>query len=228
MSKKLIIACLAVFALAAFAFPALASAANSPEVTHPTGTRLATGKLIDAHNVGNITLVSPSNGEVLTTCTSSTFTGELTKNDGSNVEGNIEASTFTGTGASGACTGIFGNFTVDTNIGTNGTPWCMRSTSTMNEDEFQIRGGKCSVEAHAITFVLTGPGFNCRYSRTNALVGTGTTDTTGDAIVSFAAGTGTEFTTEATSGILCPSAGRLVGSWTLQTNTVSTEPLYIS
>ena len=51
MSKKLTTACLALSALAAFALPAVASA--SPEITHPTGTRLATGTKITGTNVGN-------------------------------------------------------------------------------------------------------------------------------------------------------------------------------
>src|SRR3954452_9076608 len=41
MSKKLITALLALVAFAAFALPAVASAANKPVITHPTGTAMA-------------------------------------------------------------------------------------------------------------------------------------------------------------------------------------------
>ena len=239
MSKKLITAALALVALAALALPAVSSATNDPDLTHPTGTLMGVhlnasktcaqepAGCIDAHSLGVINLTD-SSGNLLTQCTNSTFTGRLTKNDGSNVEGDIESSTFTGSGEGGKCTAIFGQFTVDTNIGANGTPWCLRSTSSMNTHEVQVRGGKCSEEAHAITFVLTGPGFNCRYTRASAIIGSYTTHSTGDAIITIPAGAASEFTKEPESGILCPNAGRLEASWTLETDTVNTEPLYIS
>jgi hypothetical protein len=50
MSKKLITSCTALLALAVFILPAAASA--SPEITHPTGTRLGTGANITGTNVG--------------------------------------------------------------------------------------------------------------------------------------------------------------------------------
>jgi hypothetical protein len=226
MSKKLITACLALVAFAAFVIPASASAANDPDLTCSKGGALcAAGQSIDAHNVGAIVLKS-SSGSVLTECSTSTFAGAVTKNDGSNVEGNIESATFSGTGTGGTCTGVFGNFTVDTEVGANGTPWCLRSTSTMAADEVQIRGDACSQFATGITFVLTGS-VNCKYERKEPLIGSGTTESSGDAIVSFSAGTATEFAKEE-GGVLCPSAGRLEGSWTLQKNSASTEPLFIS
>jgi hypothetical protein len=238
MSKKLILAGMALFAFAAFILPATASAANDPEITHPTGTLLnPTGKTctgvnnaicIDAHNINPIRL-KDSSGNTLTECSTSTFTGELTKNDGSNVEGNINSSSFSGTGASGECTSTFGGISVDTNIG-SGTPWCIRSTAAMATDEGQVRGGKCSEALRSITFVLTSTTVGtCKYSRATALIGTYTTDTpaTQDAVIHFTAAANTEFTKEE-GGIFCPAAGRLEGSWTLKTDVVATEPLYFS
>lgn len=233
MSKKLITACLGVLALAAFALPAAASAANSPVLTHPTGTVLGKGASIDGHNTTLIVLKSGST--VLTECSSATLTGTLTKNESNTVEGNIETATFSGTGpereGDKECTSPgLGNFSVDTNLG-NGTPWCIRSTSTMAEDEFQVRGGKCTEAARSITFVLTSTTVGtCKYNRTEALKGIYTTDTPGiqDAILHFTSGTSTEFKKEE-GGILCPSTGNLEGSFTLETNNPpNTEPLYFS
>jgi len=42
MSKKLILACMALVALAAFTLPAMASAVTDVRVTHPTGTLMGT------------------------------------------------------------------------------------------------------------------------------------------------------------------------------------------
>jgi hypothetical protein len=231
MSKKLITACMALVALAAFALPAVASATNDPDLTHPTGTLLATSTAIRATSTSIIKL-KDSSGNTLTECSTGDFNGTLTKNDGSNVEGSIESSTFSGTGASGECTSTFGGITVDTNIG-NGTPWCVRSTSTMVTDEVQIRGNSCANAARSITFVLTSTTVGtCKYNRVEPIKGTYTTHSTGDAIITVTAAGATgssdaEFLKEE-GGIFCPGAGRLEGSWTLETNAAGTSPLYIS
>jgi len=250
MGKKLITACLGVLALAAFALPAIASASNTPEVTHPTGTRLATGTKILATSVGEPATLrtDPANQEnnssEITSCSKVTMTGELTKNDGKNVEGNITTATFEGTGAAykgmNECTGL-GGMTPTTNGGgvdgetvTNGTPWCLRSTEAMVTDEFQIRGGLCSEASRAINFVLhttLGPE-TCTYTRANPIIGTYTTDDTGDAILSVYSKPKTYSDTTFTKsggGVLCPSTGTLNMSLTLETDTTaSADPLYIS
>src|SRR4051794_24044133 len=106
MSKKLITACLGLFAFAAFVLPAVASA--SPQITHPTGTRLdPTGKTctttsnaicIVGTNVGNTVLKTDPTGEtkpsVLSECSTAKMTGWLTKNTGTEIEGTIHTATF--------------------------------------------------------------------------------------------------------------------------------------
>src|ERR1044072_2672059 len=82
MHKKIITACLALVALAAFALPATASAATDPQITHPTGTLLnPTGKectgnpgiCIVATQVCALTkLKSTDNKNTLLECTSAT------------------------------------------------------------------------------------------------------------------------------------------------------------
>jgi len=52
MTKKLILACMAIAAFAAFVLPATASATNDPQLTDSFGT-VAVGSLIAGTNVGN-------------------------------------------------------------------------------------------------------------------------------------------------------------------------------
>jgi hypothetical protein len=241
MSKKLITACMALFALAAFILPAGASA--SPVVTEPTGTKLdPTGKTcttglpgicITATNVGETLLKSGST--VLARCTTATMTAGMSKNSGTHVEATIHTTTFAGTGAEVGgekeCTGSFGNITVDTNLG-NGTPWCLTGGGELAADAFTVRGGGCAEAVRGITFVLTSTTAGaCKYERTKEkgpLTGTFTTDTTGDAILSLASGANTEFAKEE-GGFLCPASGSLEMSFTLETDTkVSNDPIWIS
>jgi hypothetical protein len=240
MDKKLITACLAQFALAAFLLPAIASATTNPTLTEPTGTILdPTGKTcttglpgicITATNIGAMKL--KTGGATLWECTTASMTGALSKNTDTESEGTIHTAIFSGTGTSGKCTTNFGgDATIDTNLG-NGTPWCLRSTSTMAADEFQVRGNACSGEVRSITFVLTTAlTGNCKYNRTAAMKGTYKTDTSpdnSDAILSLAEGANTEFAKEE-GGAFCPASGSLEMSFTLETDTtVSSDPVYFS
>jgi len=261
MSKKLITACMALVALAAFALPAVASA--SPQITHPTGTRLdpkaagaeCTGVketiCIKATNVGETLLKDGEGKNTLTKCTTATMTGYLRRNSGTEIEADIHTATFSGTGAEfngmHECTGSIGNLTVTTNgedpaltkidEGTvpSGTPYCLTATNKMAADEFQIRGGTCSESTRKITFIFDvtnpfgGSNFECKYERgaTEPIKGTYTTDTTGDAILSVTPAN-SKFTLETGGNILCPGSGTLEMSFTLETDTVTPEPVYIS
>src|SRR4051812_13995002 len=164
MSKKLITACLALVALAAFVLPAVASA--SPVITHPTADRLdptiggctsVAGTIcLTGTGVSSTKILSdPAEGTTATTlfeCSKSTVTGYLTKNNGTEIEATIHTATFEGTGnvITGGpmheCSGFgaFGNMTPTTNGGgvdgesiTSGTPWCFKSGAS---DTFAIRG----------------------------------------------------------------------------------------
>lgn len=234
MSKKLSSSCMALFALAVFILPAAASA--SPVLTHPTGTKLATGRLLKGTSIGNFLFKSGST--VLFECTKATYTGELTKNNGEEIEANITTATITGTGAEAVagmpeCTAsTIGNFTMTTNGGgvdentvANGTPWCLKSTVS---GSFSMRGGKCSEAARAITFALDGTAIGaCHYSRSASITGTYTSDSSGDAIFSLTSA-GTEFTKETGDPVLCPSGFSLEAKFTMETDTSTAEPVYIS
>jgi hypothetical protein len=228
MSKKLITACLALVAFAAFALPVTASAANKPHLTHGA-TAIAPGTKILATNVGNV-LFENSEGGILSECSVGRFTGTVHTNTGTEVKGEITTSTFSGTGALRGehkeCTGTFGDLSVDTNIG-NGTPWCMESGPEDAEHTLRIRGGGCTSAQRSITFVQTVTNFfgnfNCRYNRTAAIPGKYTTGT--DATVSM---THVEFKLEAESGFACPSTGFVTMTMTLETDSATAEPISIT
>lgn len=225
MTRKLTAACLALVACIAFAgAPASAFATNDPEVTHPTGTLLGVGTKFSGTNVGNIVFTN-SSGNIIHECSTATLTGALTKNDGNNVEAVISSLAFTGTGVGGACTSSSGNLTFTFNPATNGLPWCLRSTSTMATDEFQIRGNECSKLARPIRFVIDiSAGGTCTYQRTAAIQGTYKTHPE-DAVLSIS-----KVELPLLEGsILCPSSTFLDMSLTLETDTTeSADPLYIS
>jgi hypothetical protein len=209
---------MALAAFAAFAvMPAVASATNSPELLE-SGTRVATGTRILGTSEGTIYLRSGPDvtSSILTSCETSHMTGTLTKNDGSNIEGTIENAAFEGYDAEhreGECESAFGKLTVTNGVG-NGLPWCLRSTSTMATDEFQLRGNSCANAARGITFVLDSTTIGeCKYERTT-LTGPvkGTFITGGTATASIA---GQEFKKEAGS-FLCPEKGYLFMSFIIE------------
>jgi hypothetical protein len=240
MHKKLITASLALVALAAFALPAAAQATNTPVITHPTGTILAGTPTIKGTNIGD-TLMTNTTGNVEVRCTAATMTGTLTKNETGNVQGNISSAVFTGTGTGGACKGFSGflNVTVDPlNMGTGaGQGWCLKSTSAMATDEFQVLGGKCSEAAKKIEFRYTIGAGTCTYrsTTTTAIKGELTTDTTGDAILTTPRSTsnattdaGFEKIDDTTFGNVCSASGALDMQFTLETDAATAEPVYIS
>src|SRR4051794_30503278 len=110
MAKKILAICAALMAFAAM--PAIASATNSPELVE-NGTRVEVGKFIQATNSGN-TLMTDASGNTILSCEVATMTGSVTKNDGSNIEGNITAATFKNTGSEN-CSGSIGSTKVTPN-----------------------------------------------------------------------------------------------------------------
>lgn len=209
MAKKILVFVAAIMALAVV--PAAASATNSPELVE-AGKAVATGTNILATNSGN-TLMTDSSGNVLLSCEVATMTGTVTKNDGSNIEGNITSASFKNKEAS-TCSGSLGATTVTPNPATNGLPWCIRSTSTMATDEFQLRGNECAKTSRAIRFVLDLPfSVVCTYQRSGAVVGSFTTGE-GSTVLSISK---QEFPL-LEGGFACPSAGFLDMSFKLETD----------
>lgn len=231
MRNKLIAACMALAAFAAFAvMPAGASATNSPQLMEGA-TPVATGTKILGTSEGTLYMRSGSEptSSVLTSCETARMTGTLNKNDGANIEGTIETAAFEGYDAEhheGECEGTFGRITVTTNVG-NGIPWCLRSTSTMATDEFQLRGNSCANAARGITFVLDSTTVGeCKYERTTLTGPVKGTFTTGGTAAT-ASISGQEFKKEAGS-FLCPEKGYLFMSFTIEKDVSPFPSLTIS
>ena len=225
MSKKLILACMAVAAFAAFVLPATASAgAALCETEAGVCKTIPTGVAIEATSEGPTKFVS--GGTTLVECSTATMTGTLLKN-GPVIEGNISVATFTGTEAGGKCKSSFGGATaVDTNIG-NGVPYCLKSVE--GKDEWTLRGNSCTLASRSITFVLTTTNIGtCKYNRTTPITGHFNTHEVAAAQATLTAtpGTTTEFTKEEGS-FLCPSTGSLDMKFILETENAAATPLYI-
>jgi hypothetical protein len=220
MSKKFTTACVTLAALATLALPAAASA--SPKLTHPTGTSLATSTLFKGTNVGVIKMTS-AGGAALWQCEVASMTGQITKNTGTEIEADISSVSITGTASESRCTSTFGSLKFTTAV-ENGVPWCLRASNRMEPDEFQISGGDCATN-RKIRFILdSSTAGECKYSRTAAIPGTFLTHPN-DAQATI---TKVSFAGEAGNSFLCPSEGLLDMSFTLETDTATSEPLYVS
>jgi hypothetical protein len=226
MSKKLIGAFMALAAFAAFAvMPAVSSA--SPELTHPTGTTLATGSKITATLLGGSAILKDTSGNTLITCTTATLTGELTRNNGTEIQGQITSATYGGTGAkvsaepANECTGTFGNTSV-TPLASKATPWCLKSQAS---DKWNLTGGACPAGGGRIKFILNSTTVGeCEYQSTAAGVSGGFTTHPEDAKLTVTE-SGFELIR---GGFFCPPSGHLEQGFTLETDSATTEPLYIS
>ena len=236
MHKKLLTVCFAALALGAIALPAIAQATNSPVVTHPTGTVLASGTKIEATNIGETLMRNTETGAIQLACTTATMTGTLTKNETGNVQGEISSASFTGTGSEGRCTGFVSVKVVPLNF-----PWCLKSNNTMLTDEFTVTGAGCGSAAKTLEFqLLPSTGGTCTYRATKASIkGTYTTHAAGDAkmrIPRSGLSTNEEKSTEtgftkvhdSTFFSVCPSSSYLEMEFTLETDGVVNSGLFIS
>jgi hypothetical protein len=224
MSKKLLAACMVIAAFAVA--PSFASA--NPVVTHPTGTILKPGTLLEATNIGETVMTLSSGGELK--CTVATLTGPLHVNETTKgAEAEITFATFAGTGTVAdvdkECTGPF-----NASVTPTGLPWCLEATE--NNDKFKLRGGKCTEAAKALSFTLVGTilGFpvNCKYQRTavtGPVTGTFTTHTTGDLIGTVE---GEPVFSRIESPESCPASGKLHMKYTVETDNGLFEPVYMS
>lgn len=219
MHKKLMAACMALAAFAAFAVaPSIASA--RPFLTQPTGTAVPTNTAITGTNVGN-TVMTTSLGNV--TCEKAVLSGTLKKNNTTEgTEGEITSATFENK-ESPECSSWTGGVTVTANPTTNGLPWCVKATATT--DTITIGGGSCGT-SRPIRFVLHFTNAligTCTYQRTEAANGTLVTDGAGagENTASITKQAWTKF--EGGGG--CPSSGELDMTFSLEN---SSGALFIS
>jgi hypothetical protein len=212
MSKKLITACMAIAAFAAFALPATASATNDPQLTE--GGTLVTGEPNIVGTASN-TLFLDTSGNTLVTCSTAVMTGKLTKNSGSTVEGSITSAKFSGSGpvhshnGLNECTGTFGNAYI-----TVGVPLVIKSTPTMATDEFQVTGtGAGGTVIFTIGSTTAGA---CEYQTNSSVKGDASTGGSEAKLTvrATAAGSGAKLIK---GGFLCPSSGMLSMTFGLET-----------
>ncbi len=206
MNRKILGICTALAAFAAFAVvPTVASA--SPELTHPTLSRVAVNTKITAIAETHSVLGDTSANE-LVTCDATEdhtwLTGTVVKNNGTQIEGTIESAKFQADTELTKChSGLLGPTKVDipglTNEG--GTQhYCLKNSAG---DNWELKPANCGAAGGAFTFILTGS-LTCYYSRTAAITGTFTTTHPGTLTVNT-----TAFTREAPSSVFCPASGQL-------------------
>jgi hypothetical protein len=202
-------------AFMAFAvLPATAMAENNPQLTE-SGTALATGVGIVGTNSGS-TLFTDTSGNTLVDCTKVTLSGTLVRNTVGGVEGEIKTFDISSTGSVNAhnglpeCTGSFGNayYTVST------LPLCLRSTSGMATNEFQVSSGKCA-GGGKVKFIIgsttIGP---CEYETGGPVKGDYKTNTSEMIVRNTTWGSGAS---KISGGFLCPSSTMLAMTFKLET-----------
>jgi hypothetical protein len=243
MKNKIISLCMVLAASAALG--ALAAPASAMQLTHPTGTKLATGGTLLFTNIGNISFKTGS-GIILTQCTSLQLTGTLQHNGPEDVTAEVSTATFTGTGLETRCTlpeGRTMKVTAAFEEGGKqvGLPYCL--TTTAGSDSWVMRGGACGVprsiklkfdfytppdpETGIVTLLGT-----CAYEKAN-LSGSFTTDTGGGQDAQLTTSEEGAFKRYELSNFLvvqyCPEETKMITSVTMETDTTtSADPLYFS
>jgi hypothetical protein len=214
--NKLIKACIALAAFAAFAvLPASASAVNSATLVEqantsvlPVGTNiLATNEKTTTKEHG-VLVMTNSEGQPEVECTGGELTGTVTSNTHTLAQGEITKAAFGGKPGgttTGHCKGIIG----DTLVTVTSLPWCMSISAEAATDTFQLRGGKCSEASKPITFTLHITSIfgtiSCHYARSSAITGTYHTHPN----QAYGKVTKVEFLRESTSDFGCPASGFL-------------------
>ncbi len=211
MHKKCVALCIGAVAVASFALaPALASAVV---LTDQTGV-VPNGTILRGTNTGILIWTGGANIE----CSTSTWEGSVVENSGTSFKWNITGASFSGTGTAGDCTSALGA----TKVTAPSLPWCLSSSKT--SDVFEIRGGKCSEGAKALTFAMDLTGTTtCTYS-TSSITGTFTTG-----------GEKSEFKTEkqpfageAGNSFLCPASLQWEWLYVWETNVSPFHLIFVS
>jgi hypothetical protein len=196
MNKKLMLACMAIAAFAAFVIAPVASGAVLTE----NGTALATGTSITAKNTGNTLFTGPFN----VSCTNAHLQGTVTTNSGGVIKGEIPvgSATFTGTGTGTDCTSALGAAAVTVN-----SKLCLevaKGTDTVVTNGCTAKNEKGEVTNEPVEFTLTVTGTGpCKYS-TASVSGPLVTNTT-----PASASLSEQEAKKKEGGIFCPSSGKL-------------------
>jgi hypothetical protein len=187
MHKKLMMACMAIAAFAAFV---IAPAASASPVATQGGVALKAGTAIVGTNTGNTVF---SGSGLTIECSKAVLTGTLTENSGTSIKGEIKAGNakFNGTGTSEDCTSNLGSASATVN-----SALCLATVS--KTDNVSVTG--CS-GAVVFSLSVTGTGI-CKYSSATV---TGTFVTNADATVKLT----NQAANKVEGGIFCPSTGVL-------------------
>jgi len=147
-------------------------------------------------------------------CTKVVLTGKLRTNSGTEIAQEVETASFTGTGAEERCTTSFlGNIKVTPKK----LPWCIRATSKMTADTFELKSGACGGTLGTMEFTLDSTTVGeCTYTKA-AVTGSFTTGLGGTSSVSEQ-----EFVKSAGSGF-CPGSGKLAMTSDLYTDSNGSE-----
>jgi hypothetical protein len=200
MHKKLMMACMAIAAFAAFV---VAPAASASPVLTSGGSAVATGTSITAKNTGNTTFTSSIFN---VTCSSAHLVGTVTANAGTQIKGTIPkgSALYTGTGAGGDCTSGLGDVKV-----TVSTELCIETVK--GTDTVIIDG--CGANL-GFTLAVTG-GIACNF--TGKITSGATFVTNAAATVNVVKGASVSSTDP-----FCPSSGTLDMDFDLY-NTAGTQ-----
>jgi len=202
MHKKLIMACMAIAAFAAFVVAPVASA--SPVLTHNPAapTAVAAGSSITGTNTihkgeaGEETVNAVFTGGFNVTCAEASLAGTLTKNNGTEIKGEIPVGGAKYTGKAGAdCTSALGNVTATVN-----SKLCLESQAEP-VNTFKITGCGANV---TFSLAITGS-VTCKYEAAS-ITATFTTGQSADGVIHI---TEQPAKGEATNSFLCPSEGKL-------------------
>jgi hypothetical protein len=176
MHKKLMMACMAIAAFAAFVIAPAASASpvltDITKIQDPNGGPLT--EVIDTLSVGasitgkNINGVTKFTGGFGVECEVAHLKGTVTKNTGTSFAGTIPVGSATFTNAGGAaCSSLLGPTTVKVT-----SEVCLESIP--KTDELTVDGCLVNNVTQPVTFDLTAGGITCKYSA-NTLKGSFTT-----------------------------------------------------
>ncbi|MGN6588664.1 MAG: hypothetical protein ACTHKT_14520 [Solirubrobacterales bacterium] len=198
MHKKLMMACMAIAAFAAFVIAPAASA--SPVLTEGT-TAVAVGSSIEGKNTGNTEFTGGFN----VVCSTAVLKGTVTGNSGTKIKGEVPAGSavFTGTSTGGDCTSALGATKVTVN-----SKLCLETAA---EDKVAVTGCGANV---TFTLEVTGTG-PCKYSTASV---TGTYKTSAAATVNVE----NQAAKKEEGGVFCPSEGVLKMDFDLYTTGGST------
>ena len=188
MYKKLMLACMAIAAFAAFVVAPMASAAESPTLTS-AGVSVPVGTSITATNTG----VTKFTGAFNVECDHDHLAGTVTKNSKGEVEGEIPVGSakFNGTATGTDCTSALGPVKV-----TVTSKLCLKTAA----GDTMLTTGCGSNVAFTLEITGTGP---CKYG-TASVSGTFATNVEG------ATTTVSEQEAKKTEGgFFCPSSGKL-------------------